>query len=194
MPPTPAPSPPPNLGKTKKTQYQTDQSRPFVFPFSSRSRAQKLVPFAIDEADRLYARHMHISASLYQMWRTREECILDESGLQSLPTTSKSEFSDGQGFSRMAEVLSLAKGDRRFSMTTGSSSAQPDQEGSLALPDADALNEAIEHAENRLKAATRAHHQAELKRWKDERDDLMRLKRVEQLYVRVKLPLDLSRC
>ncbi|KAH7105672.1 hypothetical protein BKA62DRAFT_690518 [Auriculariales sp. MPI-PUGE-AT-0066] len=178
LPPTPAPSPPPNLGKTKKTQYQTDQSRPFVFPFSSRSRPQKLVPFAIDEADRLYSKHMHISASLYQMWRTREECILDESGLQSLPPTAKSEFSDGQGFSRMAEVLSLAKGDRRFSMTT---SSQAETEG-VPLPDADALNEAIEDAENRMRSATKVGNSGELRRAKEERDDLLRLKRVEQLY------------
>lgn len=178
LPPTPAPSPPPNMGKTKKTQYQTDQSRPFVFPFSSRVRQPKLVPFAIDEADRLYNRHMYISAALYQMWRTREECILDESGLQSLPAHRGSDFSDS---SRMSDVLALAKGDRRFSMT---STAQQDSEGMFKLPDMDALDDAINQAEARMRDAEAADDRAELRRTKDERDDLLRLKRVEQIYVR----------
>lgn len=182
LPPTPAPSPPPNMGKTKKTQYQTDQSRPFVFPFSSRMRQPKLVPFAIDEADRLYNKHMYISASLYQMWRTREECILDESGLQSLPPAfqprGSSDFADS---SRVADVLALAKGDRRFSMT---STSQQDSEGMFTLPDMEALDEAVIKAEARMRNAETANDRSELRRAKDVRDDLMRLKRVEQIYVR----------
>lgn len=177
LPPTPAPSPPPNMGKTKKTQYQTDQSRPFVFPFSSRIRPQKLVPFAIDEADRLYTRHMYISASLYQMWRTREECILDESGLQNLPShRTGSDFSAESA--RIAEVLALAKGDRRFSMT---STSIQDPEGQ-ALPDVEALDEALEKAEARMKRAEAEGDRAELRRAKEEIDDLVRLRRVEQIY------------
>ena len=43
------------------------------------------MPFAIDEADRLYAKHMYVSLSLWQMWRTREECMTVESGLEYLP-------------------------------------------------------------------------------------------------------------
>ena len=42
-------------------------------------------PFAIDEADRLYAKHMYVSLSLWQMWKTREECMTVESGLEYLP-------------------------------------------------------------------------------------------------------------
>src|SRR5258708_4858788 len=83
LPPTPAPSPPPNSGKPKKQLYQTDPNRPFLFPFSrtaGRGNA-KLVPFAIDEADRLYMAHMHISLSLFQLWKTREAYLLDENGL-----------------------------------------------------------------------------------------------------------------
>lgn len=86
QPATPAPSPPPSP-KPKKQQYQTDQTRPFLFPFS-RSQAGKLprlVPFAIDEADRLYNRHMYISLSLAQMWSTREDCMTVESGLDRMP-------------------------------------------------------------------------------------------------------------
>jgi Domain of unknown function (DUF3402) len=86
QPATPAPSPPPSP-KPKKQQYQTDQNRPFLFPFS-RSRFGKdarLVPFAIDEADKLYNKHMYVSLSLWQMWRIREECMSVESGLEFMP-------------------------------------------------------------------------------------------------------------
>ena len=82
MPATPAPSPPPSP-KPKKQQFQTDQTRPFLFPFSRRGGS--LVPFAIDEADKLYHKHMYVSLSLWQMWRTREECMTRESGLERMP-------------------------------------------------------------------------------------------------------------
>jgi hypothetical protein len=86
QPPTPAPSPPASP-KPKKQQYQTDQNRPFLFPFSARSRLKdgRLVPFAIDEADKLFNKHMYVSAALWQMWRTREDCMTAESGLEHMP-------------------------------------------------------------------------------------------------------------
>ena len=87
MPGTPAPSPPPSP-KPKKQQFQTDQNRPFLFPFSRstlRRKGNPLVPFAIDEADQLYHKHMYVSLSLWQMWRTREECMTRESGLERMP-------------------------------------------------------------------------------------------------------------
>jgi hypothetical protein len=43
------------------------------------------VPFAIEEADKLYSKHMYISLALWQMWRTREDCMTAESGLEHLP-------------------------------------------------------------------------------------------------------------
>lgn len=49
-----------------------------------RGRDIPLVPFAIEEADRLYNRHMYVSTSLWQIWKTREECITAESGLDHL--------------------------------------------------------------------------------------------------------------
>ncbi|CAK5262962.1 unnamed protein product [Mycena citricolor] len=93
QPATPAPSPPPipqNQPKPKKQQYQTDQSRPFLFPFgmSGPTRLDKdarLVPFAVDEADRLYHKHMYVSLALWQMYRTRQECMTAESGLEKMP-------------------------------------------------------------------------------------------------------------
>jgi hypothetical protein len=85
QPATPAPSPPPSP-KPKKLQYQTDQNRPFLFPFSRvTTRDGRLVPFAIDEADRLYNKHMYVSLALYQMWQTREDCMTAESGLEKMP-------------------------------------------------------------------------------------------------------------
>lgn len=86
QPPTPAPSPPASP-KPKKQQYQTDQNRPFLFPFSAKSRLKdgKLVPFAIDEADKLFNKHMYVSVALWQMWKTREECMTVESGLDHMP-------------------------------------------------------------------------------------------------------------
>jgi hypothetical protein len=70
--------------KAKKQQYQTDPSRPFVFPFSryqGGAGPQRLVPYAIDEAERLYKQHMHVSLGLYQLWQTREEYLREERGL-----------------------------------------------------------------------------------------------------------------
>jgi hypothetical protein len=99
QPGTPAPSPPttPQM-KPKKLQYQTDQTRPFVFPFSRSelSDPSRMVPFAIDEAEKLYSRHIHISLGLYQLQKTREDYIREESGLgtSGLIGFTKSEFDD----------------------------------------------------------------------------------------------------
>ncbi|KAK4686751.1 hypothetical protein P7C73_g3374, partial [Tremellales sp. Uapishka_1] len=84
LPGTPAPSPPPSpLVKAKKQQYQTDPTRPFVFPYSRSSQGapSSLVPFAIAEAEGLYHRHAYVSLGLYQTWQTREECLREERGL-----------------------------------------------------------------------------------------------------------------
>lgn len=51
------------------------------------------MPFAIDEADRLYNKHMYVSLSLYQMWRTREDCMTAESGLEHMPGSEGQESS-----------------------------------------------------------------------------------------------------
>ena len=64
-----------------------------MFPFSRRlgQRNARLVPFAIDEADKLYQRHMYVSLELWQMWKTREECMAHESGLEFMPGSEKIE-------------------------------------------------------------------------------------------------------
>lgn len=94
QPATPAPTPPPSP-KPKKQQYQTDQNRPFLFPFSKqqlKSRNGRYVPFAIDEADNLFNKHMYVSQALWQMWKTREECMTAESGLSKMPGSIEEEF------------------------------------------------------------------------------------------------------
>jgi hypothetical protein len=86
QPATPAPTPPGSPApppKQKKQQYQTDPNKPFIFPYSRSANGPpgSLVPFAIDEAERLYHKHTYISLGLYQLWQEREECIREERGL-----------------------------------------------------------------------------------------------------------------
>lgn len=159
QPATPAPTPPPPSPKPKKQQYQTDQSRPFLFPFSRDARNRyfdkdaRLVPFAVDEADRLYNRHMHVSLALAQMWRTREDCMTAESGLEHMPG------SEGQ-----------------FESSTFISK---DPDAGEPLPDIALLDAKIAEA---TKAVEETDSPLEKRRAKERREDLMRLKRVEQIY------------
>ncbi|TFK92199.1 N1221-domain-containing protein [Polyporus arcularius HHB13444] len=155
QPATPAPSPPPSP-KPKKQQFQTDQNRPFLFPFS-RTRVgyndSRLVPFAIDEADRLYAKHMYVSLSLWQTWKTREECITVESGLEYL------RGSERPGEPKVAPI--------------------EDEEAGERLPDVALLDAKIAEAE---RAIAEGETTGEKRRAMERREDLMRLKRVEQIY------------
>lgn len=164
QPATPAPSPPPAPPSPKPTkkQYQTDQNRPFLFPFSKGTtrmygtrdkRDGQMVPFAIDEAEKLYARHMYVSLSLWQMWRTREECMTHESGLKFMPG------SEG--------VLDDPTPDTQ------------DEESAEPLPDVALLDRRITEAEAAL---AKAQSPAEKRKAKELKEDLMRLKRVEQIY------------
>ena len=82
QPGTPAPSPPPSPApRVKKQQYQTDPTKPFVFPYSRSMTTSSLVPFAIQEADALYSKHSYVSLGLWQLWQEREECLREERGL-----------------------------------------------------------------------------------------------------------------
>ncbi|KAI0776115.1 N1221-domain-containing protein [Trametes elegans] len=158
QPATPAPSPPPSP-KPKKQQFQTDQTRPFVFPFSRTKigyNDARLVPFAIDEADRLYAKHMYVSLSLWQMWKTREECMSVESGLEYLP-----------GAERPSEPK------------LPPISPSLEDEAGERLPDVALLDAKIAEAE---KAMDEGETATDRRRAQERREDLMRLKRVEQIY------------
>ncbi|KAG6911746.1 hypothetical protein DXG01_007996 [Tephrocybe rancida] len=154
MPATPAPSPPPSP-KPKKQQYQTDQNRPFLFPFPKGQfgKDARFVPFAIGEADQLYNKHMYVSLALWQMWRTREDCITAESGLEHMP------------------------GEDDFQSSTFS--ANQDPEVAEPLPDVALLDKKIEET---LKTLDTAETSGEKRKAKERKEDLMRLKRVEQIY------------
>lgn len=70
-----APQPPgPKAGKQK---FQTDQSRPFVFPYSNRA-GNGAAPFSVYEALSLYQKHMYIPTSLWQQWCVRQDYIRHE--------------------------------------------------------------------------------------------------------------------
>ncbi|CAD6919859.1 unnamed protein product [Tilletia controversa] len=88
QPGTPAPTPPASP-KPNKQKYQTDQTRPFIFPYSFSVQGPRMVPFAIDEASRLYRAHMHVSLEMWQMWRIREQCIFEETGVAAAPDGSR---------------------------------------------------------------------------------------------------------
>ncbi|EJD01434.1 uncharacterized protein FOMMEDRAFT_126353 [Fomitiporia mediterranea MF3/22] len=161
QPMTPMPTPPPSP-KPKKQQYQTDQNRPFLFPFSRSqvrgSRGNRLVPDAIDEADRLYNKHMHISVSLMQMWQTREDCMIEESGLH-----------------RLSGIESTFK-------TTNDADDTAEE-----LPDIALLNSKIAEVEAAIKQTEKSSGggRAQVKKLKElrqMREDLLRLKRAEQIY------------
>ncbi|KAF5363950.1 hypothetical protein D9756_000807 [Leucocoprinus leucothites] len=152
QPPTPAPSPPPSP-KPKKQQYQTDQSRPFLLPFSGKKgKNATLVPFAIEEAEGLFNKHLYVSLTLAQMWRTREDCMTFESGLERMPG--------------MDETY------RSSTFLTNEMESEP-------LPDIVQLNREIEAA---AKAEDTATSDSDKRKWRERREDLMRLKRVEQVY------------
>ncbi|GMK57278.1 hypothetical protein CspeluHIS016_0401120 [Cutaneotrichosporon spelunceum] len=84
QPGTPAPTPPQTpQQRPKKLQFQTDPTRPFVFPYSQSTQGPptSLVPYAIEEADQLYNSHLFVSLGLYQLWEAREDCLREERGL-----------------------------------------------------------------------------------------------------------------
>ncbi|CAG7848847.1 SubName: Full=Probable Protein required for hyphal anastomosis (HAM-2) {ECO:0000313/EMBL:CCA68099.1} [Serendipita indica DSM 11827] len=207
---TPAPSPPPSP-KPKKQQYQTDQTKPFVFPFSPAAYvSSRLVPYAIDEADTLYARHMHIPLALFQIWRTREDFILDESGLDAMPGDKESDVRmkrwsvvaikkhlGSASYGSGGHVSSASMGGILGSGSMDAANDGEDEEETITWPDSQILEEEIEKAERELKKLDaeiakeiRLHGEdgidsakkAERKRAKERRDDLMRLQRVEIIY------------
>ncbi|WVO22383.1 uncharacterized protein IAS62_003713 [Cryptococcus decagattii] len=112
LPGTPAPSPPPSPAPPKKKQqFQTDPSRPFVFPYSRSSAAvpSSLVPFAISEADKLYHQHEYISLGLLQMWQVREDYIREERGLGRSGLIGFTNSSDGEEEEDAEEVEALMR-------------------------------------------------------------------------------------
>ena len=179
QPATPAPSPPPTAPKPKKQQYQTDPSRPFLFPFSrarGRDGDMMLVPFAIKEAENLYSKHMYVSLALWQMWRTREDFIHSESGLEHLSGTDDVT----EALNRMKLSVSEMPPSQCV-LSYGRHQNESSVEGETdVLPDMALLDAKIAETEAAMKAADVS---AEKRRLRIKREDLMRLRRVEQIYV-----------
>jgi hypothetical protein len=134
------------------------------------------VPYAIDEADTLYRQHMHVSLALFQMWKTREACLLDESGIDP---------DSPQGMA-LLETESAAVfgsvGPKPYSKSKSADEEATDPES--ALPDVRKLDAAIVETQQALDKAEADGDRAARRRLKERRDDLVRLRRVESLYVR----------
>jgi hypothetical protein len=164
--------------------FQTDQNRPFLFPFSKISMGRQrgsLVPFAIDEADKLYHKHMYVSLALWQMWRTREECMTAESGLDHMPGSEKITAP------KVAPSVCKARMTQpHMAATKPFQCVYPfqDDDPSETLPDVSVLDGMIAEAEEMM---AKAQGGAEMRRAKERKEDLLRLRRVEQIYVCVLL-------
>jgi hypothetical protein len=126
MPGTPAPSPPPTP-KANKQKYQTDQTRPFVFPYSTSVQGPRTVPFSIEEASQLYRDNMYVSLELWQLWRMREELIHDESGVANAADGSRIGFGGWEKELRKIEMT--MNGSRARDARSPSSSGSHDTFG-----------------------------------------------------------------
>ncbi|CAE6478754.1 unnamed protein product [Rhizoctonia solani] len=201
---TPAPSPPPHLQnlnpnqnpnlqnpKQKKLQFQTDQTKPFVFPFS---RSTGTIPVAVEEAERLYKKHMHVSLALWQMWEVREACWREETGVDETVALGDS------GTSHIKNVISTGVGGERGSgISVGVNGAgvgvavpgvfgRTDDavENTSALNDVKRLEALIEEVGQAL--AGEETGGKERRKLREKKQDLIRLRRVETIYSAI-LPL-----
>lgn len=169
QPATPAPSPPqsPQM-KPKKQQFQTDQHRPFVMPYTSQqSRQPMMVPRAIAEAGDLYAQHVRISTELWQTVKLREEMIADESGTSQAEADQLIEQSSTlHGLEGRMASLKLTGRDR--------GSAIEDDEQDLADP-----LDMLQSLEQDLKREAKGKGKAGMERI----EDVRRLQRIELFYV-----------
>lgn len=139
----------------------------------------------------LYKKHIHISVPLLQMWRTREECMIEESGLQRTSGTESDfdtfdsvlSFNSGGGPPINNAGLDAPGADRH----SAASAARDDAGDPLEeLPDVILLNSKIAEINDKIKEINNASDKdtaKKLKELKERQEDLLRLKRVEQIYV-----------
>jgi hypothetical protein len=185
MPSTPAPTPPASPPiKPKKQQFQTDQSRPFVLPFSPANAGPKnrprLVPQSIDEAGELYKRNMRVSTELWQTWKLREEYMAEESGITSAEAIAAMQEKIISGETNKA-------GSRLASSVVDERTAGEINEDTLEEEDEEDEMDPLSML-RRLERSLRAEEDAELDNKKSQilaqkRADVQRLERVELLYV-----------
>lgn len=207
MPATPAPTPPPSPPpmKPKKQQYQTDQSKPFVLPFSRanvggghyskmKGKGKMTVPFSIDEAGKLYQKNFRISTELWQTWKLREEYLADETGFGS--DHSKQHVEDDVQSQR---INALARHFEATSLEDNPNGAKARKvaENETEKPvDQDALS-MLYQLEGKFKANLKAHKKSvppseqnsefnkRTRKLTQRVEDVKRLQRVELIYVSI---------
>ncbi|KAH9465085.1 hypothetical protein Pst134EB_004571 [Puccinia striiformis f. sp. tritici] len=186
QPGTPAPSPPPSpQQKLKKQQFQTDQTRPFVLPFSaanaklSSSGVPSLVPRSIDEAGELYMSHLRISTELWQTWKVREEFMADESGLAKVEACNEANWnqsSERDPVQNLTNKMSTINMDQTTSFPTNIDDRPP-------LPDSlQMLIELEERIWCDFATAEQLNDHETAQKLKQDALDTRRLQRVELLY------------
>ncbi|KAN0064740.1 Factor arrest protein 11 [Thecaphora frezii] len=207
FPGTPAPSPPPSP-KPNKQKYQTDQTRPFVFPYSRMVQGNRMVPNSIDEASRLFKENMHVSLELWQTWRIREQAIQEESGVGSaadgtriglgIPPGAKvgrrpEGLAGVGGVSSRLDAASSSQGSKSPTSTEAAFFASPQNSSFKVKGEAtmEHLLEIEEEIETELAAVVHDHmlaaldnprHTELLSKLQQKRADVRRLQRVDMLY------------
>lgn len=155
--------------KPKKLQFQTDQNRPFVLPYSARNTDQHgqpiRIPRAIAEASDLYSQHVRISTELWQTVKLREEMISDESGTSQAEADLVQQTSAGLGGleGRMAGLRLAERG-----------SAVEDDDQDMADP-----LDMLQQLEQEMKRKVKGKGPAE----EEKVEDVRRLQRIEIFYV-----------
>lgn len=197
LPGTPAPSPPPSP-KPNKAKYQTDQTRPFIFPYSRQVHgAGRLVPRSIEEASKLYTEHMHVSLELWQTWRVREQCIQEESGVGSAADGTRIGLGVKSAASKAYAGRTDAASSSQGSRSPISSEAFPPRgnsertfkvKGEATYEHLVEIEEDIEaelrtvEADHMLAALDNPRHTELIDQLAQKRADVRRLQRVDQLY------------
>ena len=190
LPPTPAPSPPPSpVAKPKKQQFQTDQGRPFVLPFSKANFGnkgrQRFVPRSIDEAGDLYRRNIRISTDLWQTVKLREECIADESGTSRAEADLVRESDVGTSVLGGASTLDAAMADLHI--------RPPHDDGEANDLDPLQMLERFEKdTKSQQLAAEASGNSAAAKKLGQKALDIRRLQRIEMIYVSFICPVSSS--
>ena len=186
QPTTPAPTPPPSP-KPKKQQYQTDQSRPFVLPFSeARSGKLRVVPRSVEEAGELYRRNMRVSTELWQTTKVREEYIGDETGIAaSFANAHISTPADADTFGAADDEVAPwpRRGGSRATSASAMSAGSAKSMARSAPPRPDPLS-MLERLESSLRDDIPRKQGKALAQLEERISDVRRLQRIELIYVR----------
>lgn len=203
---TPAPSPPPSPPpmKPKKQQYQTDQTKPFVLPFSRanvggghysmiKGKGKMTVPYSIDEAGKLYQKNFRISTELWQTWKLREEYLADETGFGS--NHSKQQVEDdvhSQRINALARHFEATSLEENGNSSKSKLTSENDLQDKPAAPDSLSM---LYQLENTFRGNLKAHKKSippaeqggefnkRSRKLMQRVEDVKRLQRIELIYV-----------